>query len=108
MKAYAIVITIAFWSQFLLVMIYADKIRKNREKEKEILRSDSYEIPVLAVTDVNREDFMVDGRAEEKVGAELLLKLRERGCIRVYQVHNERDFTTTISCVVLAKPLNLN
>lgn len=108
MKAYAIIITIAFWSQFLLVMIYADKIRKNREKEKEILRSDSYEIPVLAVTDVNREDFMVDGRVEEKVGAELILKLRERGCIRVHQVHNERDFTSTVTCIVIAAPFNRN
>ena len=110
MKAYAIIITIAFLIQVVIVTICADKIQKSREKEKEkeILRSDSYEIPVLAVTDVNTEDFMVDGRAEEKVGAELFLKLRERGCVRVYRVHNKRNFITTVTCVVLAKPFNRN
>lgn len=105
MTAYAIIITIAFWIQFALVMIYADKLRK---KEREVLRSENLVIPVVAVTDVHGEDFMVDGRAEEKVGAELLLKLSERGCVRVYHAHNVRNCTTTVTCVVLAKPLNLN
>lgn len=38
----------------------------------------------------------------------MLLKLSERGCVRVYHAHNVRDLTTTVTCVVLAKPLNLN
>lgn len=105
MKVYAIVITIAFWSQFLLVMIYADKLRK---KERDVLLNENLVTPVFAKVEIPKEDLMADGRAEEKIGAELVLKLRECGCIRVCQVHNERDYTSTISCVVLAKPLNLN
>lgn len=108
MKAYAIIITIAFWIQFALVMIYADKIRKNRKKGEGDLSSFVSTTPVFAEVEIYMEDLMAGGRAEEKIGAELFLKLRERGCIRVYQVHNERDCTTTVSCVVLAKPLNLN
>lgn len=105
MKVYAIVMTIAFWSQFLLVMIYADKLRK---KERDVLLDENLVTPVFAEVEIYMEDLLAGGRAEEKIGAELFLKLRERGCIRVHQVHNERDYTTTISCVVLAKPLNLN
>ena len=108
MKAYAIVITIAFWSQFLLVMIYADKIRKKRKKDEGDLSSAVFATPVFAKVEIPMEELIADGRAEEKIGAELILKLRERGCIRAYQVRNERDYTLTISCVVLAKPLNLN
>ena len=105
MKAYAIVMTIAFLSQFLLVMIYADKLRK---KEREVLLSENIITPVFAEVEICMKEFVAGARAKEKLGAELVLKLRERGCIRVHQVHNERDLTTTISCVVLAKPLNLN
>lgn len=105
MKLYAIVMTIAFWSLFLLVMIYADKLRK---KERDVLLDENLVTPVFAKVEIHREDLFAGGRAEEKIGAELVLKLRERGCIRVHQVHHERDLTTTISCVVLAKPLNLN
>lgn len=108
MKAYAIVITIAFWSQFLLVMIYADKIRKKRKKDEGDLSSAVFATPVFAEVEIRMEEFVAGARAKEKLGAELILKLRECGCIRVYQVHNERDCTTTVSCVVLAKPLNIN
>lgn len=105
MKVYAIVMTIAFLSQFLLVMIYADKLRK---KEREVLLSENLVTPVFAKVEIRREDLAAVGRAEGKLGAELVKELRELGCIRVYQVYDKRSYIETISCIVLAKPLELN
>ena len=58
MKAYAIVMTIAFLSQFLLVMIYVDKLRKKQKKDEGDLSSAVFTTPVFAEVKICREEFM--------------------------------------------------